>query len=588
MVAHRCVRPCLPALLALAALVPAHAQEPGATTPVAPREPELLDNASLAERLAKIAREHPSCASVLRIGLSRAGQPIELLRLAAGEPPPGRPAILVVGNIDGPQVFSSAVALAHAEALANGFDGADEFAARAKAFLEQTTLYVLPRANPDAAASRFSAVRAEVEASGSGVDDDRDRRDGEDPPSDVDGDGVIAWMRWKDPEGAWILDPTDPRALVRADAKLGEQGEYKLSIEGRDLDHDESIAEDAAANAVVNRNFPHDWREHGVSSGRFPMDEPEARALAEFLLLRKDVALVVTYGTLDTLVEKPKSVADNAPAQKRIPQAGWLESDAALIGELSKRYGARTSNKTKGRGEESGSFQSWVYQHRGLWSLAIPLWDMPNEAKKKDAADGDATPEKDAKDKESGKGEARKPGEDAQRLTWIDSAGEAARFLPWKAFRHPELGDVEIGGFAPFARVEPPKDQWAGIARKELDFLMTLGGDLARVRVGQLVATRLGSGLIEVKAVVQNDSLLPMQSKSGQRTQTQRPLRVRLVLPDGATLVAGETRALVRDLGGKSRREMRWLVSCPNPLQIGLELDSDHAGTAQAIVEVKP
>jgi hypothetical protein len=146
---------------------------------------------------------------------------------------------------------------------------------------------------------------------------------------------------------------------------------------------------------------------------------------------------------------------------------------------------------------------------------------------------------------------------------------------------------VEIGGFAPFSRTEPPRDEWAKIAKRELDFLLTLGADLPRVAISELEAKRLSPGLIEVKAALLNDALLPVANKAGLRADVSRPLRVKLVLPDGATLVGGSKQTLVRDLGGKSRKELRWLVLCDQPLQIGVSVDSDNAGAAQAMTEVK-
>ncbi|TAJ16797.1 MAG: hypothetical protein EPO68_10440 [Planctomycetota bacterium] len=561
----------------------------------------LLDNGALEQRMNALAAAHPKLAQSIAVGTSRGGARIGALRLSDGEPPAGRPAILVVANIDGPQTFGSALALAHAEAIAAGA-ASDE---KVRAFLARTTLYIVPRANPDAAAARFAKPLLELEATGSGIDDDRDRRVGEDPPADVDGDGVIAWMRWKDPEGEWILDPLDARALVKADAKKGQRGEYKLAIEGRDLDRDETPSEDAPRDAIVNQNFAHDWQEHGAHAGRFPMDEPEARALAEFVLQHKDIALVLTYGALDTLVEKPKSVADNAPPQKRIPQPGWLESDAGLLAELGKRYGELTSNKTKGRGSDAGSFQAWAYQHRGLWSLAIAPWDIPldGDAKKDEAkAEGAASEpsatqpaeskpaeskpsERGKKDKEK---DEPKPSDDVKRLKWIDANGEGARFVPWKAFQHPELGAVEIGGFAPFARSEPPTAAWSAIAAKELEFLLSLGADLPRIAIEKFEARAQGAGLLEIEAVVVNEALLPAANRAARRAEVSRPLKALLVLPAGAKLVGGQPQTLIRDLDGLGRRELRWLVVCDRPGRIELRVDSDNAGAATASVEVKP
>ena len=59
------------------------------------------------------------------------------------------------------------------------------------------------------------------------------------------------------------------------------------------------------------------------------------------------------------------------------------------------------------------------------------------------------------------------------------------------------------------------------------------------------------------------------------------------MLPDGAKLVGGSVQTLIRDLGGKSRKELRWLVLCDQPLQIGIKVDSDNAGEATAMTEVK-
>src|SRR5262249_12838512 len=157
---------------------------------------------------------------------SRGGRSLDALRLAgagaAGDK--ARPAILLVANLDGARVYSSAVALQHARALAEGY-ASD---AKVKALLDSTTVFIVPRANPDAAEARFATPRYEQHASGPGVDDDRDGRMGEDPPADVNGDGVVAWIRVKDADGEWKEDPTDARALVKADRVKGERGVYKL------------------------------------------------------------------------------------------------------------------------------------------------------------------------------------------------------------------------------------------------------------------------------------------------------------------------------------------------------------------------
>lgn len=542
---------------------------------------EPLDHARLTERLRTLAASHEERCELAPLGRSRAGREIWYLRVGAKPAERARPAVLVVANLEGPELFSSSIALALAERAARAEDDA------AKAFLANTTLFVVPRLDVDAAEARFARPLAEGLASGRGVDDDRDGREGEDPPADVDGDGRITMLRVLDAEGEWIEDPNDARALVRAERTKGERGRFKLWPEGRDLDHDERVAEDAPQDAWVNANFPQGWKEHDPHAGLFATDEPGARALCDFVLAHPEIAAVVTLGGIDDLVEKPAL----AKGGDGIPQ-GWIESDANLLAEIGKRYAEVTGNKTKGTRDDAGSFQAWAYAQRGLWVFAANPWDLPLEAPKApndaerrdDAADAPAKP-----DAEQAKKPSREPCDDAKRLKWIDATGESERFVAWRPFTHPELGAVEIGGFAPFARVEPPLAERAAIATKHADFVLSLGALVPRVAAVELTAKSLGADVWEVRAALENPAFLPLSSAAARRNSAVRPARVTLELHDGDVLLAGARRELVRELEGSGgRREFRWLVRTRVPRALALEVDTDHAGLVRREAEVQP
>ena len=575
----------MPILSIRAALAAAPCPAQSGATP-----PELVPHEELARRLRAIAAEHAGAADVLPYGSSREGRELLALRMPAGEPARGKPAILVVANIEGPEVFSSALALWLAEELARRwFSGG-----KSLGLLDSATLYIVPRANPDVAEARFRAPLQELQAGGRGVDNDRDGRQGEDPPSDVDGDGLVTWLRVLDPQGEWIEDPADARAMIRAEAGRGEVGRWRLWPEGRDLDGDERVAEDPEHDTWLGRNFAQDWREHDANAGLFPMDEPEARALADFVILHKDIALVVSYGALDNLVEKPKSVKPGAPANKRIPAPGVIEPDAEVLAEIGRRYAEITGSKFKSRAEPAGSFQEWVYQQRGILPVAVVPWDiaLPEAGDKPAERNGEAD-EKDAEKPKRARGDKaeedkRTPSDDAKRLRWVDAKGESARFVPWTRFEHPELGEVEIGGFAPCARMEPPEAERAELAAKQLEFLTFLGGALPKVELGECELKDLGGGLLEVEVALTNRALVPALTASAGRTDTVRRPRVVLKLPEGATVVAGLPETLVRRLGGAgAREELRWLVHGAPAGSIGIEVDSDSAGTARCVPEVK-
>lgn len=573
----------------------------------------MLDHAQLSRELAAIASAHPDIAQLQTIGSSRAGRALEALRFAGrgASEDAARPALLLVANLDGARLYSSAVALQHARALAEGYASNPAV----QSLLDTTTVWILPRANPDAAEARFAVPRFEQRASGPGIDDDRDGRAGEDPPSDINGDGVIGWMRVADPDGEWRLDPTDARARVKAERSKGERGAYKLWPEGRDSDRDDLVAEDALLDARVDKNFPAGWEQHTREAGLFPTDEPETRALCDFVLAHAELALVVVYDAQDSLVGELESAGDEAPRVKLIPPEGVLESDAKLLGELGKRYRKATQSAVKSEASERGSFARWCYEQRGLWTLSAALWDLPlteaapapapapapaaasaaaippvtpTPAESTHAPAAPATPADQPTPKPD---EDAKPSDDAKRLRWIDARGasEAWRFLPWTPFTHPELGAVEIGGLAPYARLEPPASESAAIAQRHFEWFLTLGALLPRVSIAECTREPLGEGLQRVHAVLENDAFLPLLSRAALRSEALRPARLRLVLPEGAVLLGGESQALCSELPGSGgRAKFDWLVRAAGALELRVSVDSSHAGRAQRSAEVKP
>ena len=214
----------------------------------------LLNHAELSQRLAELASEHPDLATLHRVAVSRDGRALEALRLTSAETPEEQPALLLIGNLEGPRVFESAVVLQHAERLLAGH--AEDDAVRD--LLASAVVWLIPRANPDAAEARFGEPRQERWTTSMGIDNDRDGRSGEDPASDVNGDGYVTRMRVRDPEGTWRSDATDSRIMVEADRAKGERGEWKVYDESRDLDGDDTPGEDAP-DIRMDRNFASGW-----------------------------------------------------------------------------------------------------------------------------------------------------------------------------------------------------------------------------------------------------------------------------------------------------------------------------------------
>lgn len=542
------MRPVHFACAALLAVPYAAAQEAADRVPVLPHKDLQL-------ALARVTQS--SVASSLLVGQSRGGRQVEALRLAAGTLEAGRPAILVVAGLEGPEGWTSGLVLALARELTEGYatDTATQH------LLDTTTVYLIPRANPDACEARFSKPLFEQRASGPGGDEDRDARRGEDGPQDVNGDGVIGWMRVPDPAGTWITDDLDPRVLILAEGTA--PGRWRLVPEGFDTDGDGAVAEDAPLDAEVNRNFGAGFEEHTPRAGAFPTSEPETRALCDFVLAHRDIQLVLVYGELDGLADPPEGIDDDAPDVQRVPPPGPRASDAAFVAGLATRYAELTGDTTGEAGDDVGTFSRFCAEHRGLWTLAIDPWSIPLE---------------EAEDQEG-----PQPADDARRLAWLEARGVTAH-IGWHAFDHPTLGPVEVGGFYPYALTEPPQEARGALVDGQRAFLTSLAADIARLALRDATWENLGGGTLEVRATLVNEGRLPLLGVWGRRTRTTRPARVELALPDGAWLLAGERIQLVEDLPGGGEQELLWLVQGGDGAPI-VRVDSDHAGRVRATCE---
>ena len=108
---------------------------------------ELLPHAELTAQLAALEAAHPDIVTRIPIGDSREGRTLEVLKLSTSGDEE-KPAILLIANLEGPRAFASGVALHHARRLASNPGEGGE------ALLARVDVYVLARANPDAAEAK--------------------------------------------------------------------------------------------------------------------------------------------------------------------------------------------------------------------------------------------------------------------------------------------------------------------------------------------------------------------------------------------------------------------------------------------------
>ena len=198
---------------------------------------QYLDNKALAKELQELARTHRKFVRVEKAAMSRAGNEVWRVELGSGTEGERkvRPAMLVVAGVEGNDLVGTSVLTAWAQKLAAEYQTNEG----TRRLLDSTSIYLWPRLNPDGAAHFFVKPRRETLTNDQPADDDHDGLLDEDGPDDLDRDGLITSMRVEDPEGDYILDPAEPRLLLKADPVRGERGTWKLYSEGVDDDRGE-------------------------------------------------------------------------------------------------------------------------------------------------------------------------------------------------------------------------------------------------------------------------------------------------------------------------------------------------------------
>lgn len=570
---------------------------------------EYLDSQNLTRQLESAASAHRDLVHLKQAAETLKKNPVWLAELGNGaeEERKRRPALLLVAGIEGNDLAGTSSAIHWMRQLADGYSNDSA----AKKLLDSTTIYIFPRLNPDAAESFFARPKTEQLTNSKPTDDDHDGLVDEDGPEDLNGDGLITWMRVEDPEGEFIVDPMDARLLMKADKSKGEKGQWRYLIEGRDNDHDEAWNEDGPGGVNLNRNFPFHYQFFAASSGLHPMSEIETRALADFIVDHPNIGGVFTFGGVDNLVQTPKS----EPGGKRPPTA-IQDRDLPFYRELGKAYRDALSLKKELQGNsEPGTFSDWIYYHRGRLSLAAKPWspalqvELPksktekektaDKPKEESPAAAKAEPKKDEKKDSEKPSSDQKPDtktptdsdkrneEERAFLKWID-ANAPELFVPWKSFDHPDFPGkkVEIGGLAPFARTTPPPKQLDALVEQHAKFLTSLADKLPRVGIRRATAKHLGESIYEVVVQVENTGYLPTALAQGVTTREVLPTRVAFDVDKNEILAGVKTSMLGPIDGSSGMLEVRCTFRAKGRDKLGVEVISALGGSVRTNIDL--
>ena len=549
--------------------------------------------------------EHPQLLKILSAGKSLEGRDIwyaEITNTRTG-PATDKPAYHINGNHHAGEVTGSSVALYTIWYLVSRY-GSDR---EVTDLLDTRAFYILPRIAVDGSELYLTTphmIRSSVRLY---PDPEVDKREGL-YPDDVNGDGRILQMRVPDPNGEWKVSALDRRLMVRrAPDENGGGGAttyYRLFGEGRIRDHVEGGGAPRPVPSRFgldfNRNYPANWAHETKQrgAGSYPFSEPEIRAVGELFLRHRNITGAMSYHTTGGVLLRPFCTQsdDRMPGRDLAMYKALGERGEDITGyPCWQVYEKFTYDRNRA---EVGSFPEWVYEHLGIPAFEIELWDMNGRAgvPKRDTRAARDVPEK-VREREA-----------AMLLAWNDRELAGQGFIDWQPFRHPQLGEVEIGGWEPkFVRQNPPGRFLPEECHKCCMFTLKHAAASPLLRIKDPRAAAVGAGvggtaqLYKITAIIENRGYLPTNlTDMAVQVKVARPVVAELATAPGVKLVYGQARTETGHLEGRSaatgfggyglagnlsEKRLEWLVQAPPGHQgklADLTVTSEKAGRVRA------
>lgn len=607
------------------------------------------DYAALTKSLKNLAKHHRDACALASAGTSRQGRTIWALRLGRGKDQDQRTAMALVAGMDGDFPAGSAVALRIAERLLSA--GPDEaghklLGGHTVYILPRVNPDAIESFFATPQYEQRQALRPVDDDRDGQVDEDGPEDlngDGKISMMRVNMNG----RRTGDLQAAYVPDPKEPRLLKKADRSKGERPIYALLVEGMDNDGDELWNEDGLGGVDLNRNFTNRYKDHEPGTGPYQISEPESKALIDFFLRHPHITMAVFYGRHDNLAQAPPSAKKGGPKKEEPkpggrrrfsrpkPPVGLHKDDVALYKQISKDYRKLTTIKKAPTESTDGAAFAWAYAEYGIPAFACRVWTRPEPKKPEKAQEGagqstepgtgtpdnageptpstsenpdQATAEQRGEGKtkrkrkgQNGKGKGKR-GEgmrekkeekspNAEAIAWLkysDEKRDGAGFIPWSPFDHPQLGEVEIGGFVPFFRTTPPAEALDTLAERQLRFVEYLARRFPKPTLEPVVVTKLSDSIFEIRTALVNDGYFPTGLAIAKLNRRVRPIVIVLDVPLQRILGGTRVAKIWSVPGSGGRHELRWVIRGDLDATVKIKLTSEKYGNQTIDVELAP
>jgi len=460
----------------------------------------FYDGPAMLQALEDLHQAYPTFTDLRSIGKSEEGRDIWLLTInnqATGKDTE-KPGIYVDGTIHGNEIQASEVCLYLAWYLLDKYDSIPMI----KELVDKRSFYIIPVVNVDHRWRFFTDPGGYNIGRTAMVpfDDDRDGLVDEDDVEDLDGDGEILQMRIRDPYGGFKTDPDDPRVMIRT--KPWEKGEWRrLGEEGIDNDGDGRINEDGPGYLDMNRNYGFKWQPPYVQGGAgdFPMSAKVTKAISDFVMTKPNICFDYAFhNSGGLLVRGPGSKLAGMYSPRDVAVYDYLGKEGEKI-----IPGYRYIIGSEDMYTTHGDFDEFMYSTLGIYGFVGELFMSEQERYRPP----DDKPEKEDEDHSYYGGT---PQEERQKFN--DNVNQGTMYRDWKKFNHPQLGEIEIGGWRTYTTRIPPTFMLPEMVHRAASLVIFTARQAPDVSLEVLEVKDLGGGLHRIRVRAANPNAMPSLS----------------------------------------------------------------------------
>lgn len=545
-----------------------------------------LDHDEIGERMRLMADTWPDFLTLQSIGESYGGR--EMWLMTINNPETGdemdKAAMFIEANVHGNEIQGAEVSLYTIWYLMENYGRIDEVTR----LVDERVFYILPSVNPDGRDYFLDEHGSGARTGHIPVDSDGDGLFDEDPPNDLNGNGVIEQIRKHVPgRGTHRVSSEDPRIMEAVPPD--ETGDWVLlGFEGVDDDGDGLVNEDPIGGYDANRNYGSDWQPNYVQFGAmdYPFQLPEARAINDFMMSRPNIAGFQSFHNSGGMILRP-------------PGAAWYGQYPAAdirvydeIGETGERMLPYYNYYVIWRGLYSvhGGSVDWTNDGLGIISFSNELWNGGQYFNSPLLQEQQQDPDSPISGQRS-------------RFFFDDFLELGDQYVEWAPFEHPVYGDVEMGGWKKLSGRVNPRFMSMELFHRNMAFTLYHADMMPVMAMGETSVERIEDDLYRVRVDIRNERLIPTITVKARQNRVVRP---DIITVDGNVDVVtagwvvnehrpGPTdmidqaeldRILVRSgAPGRHTRTIEYLVRGSGTMTI--EYSSEKGGTVRTTVELR-